>query len=67
MKYSGILETIRNVAKQIKKLINGYEERRNLQPNKYFESIINSPLGSGEGSNHDYTERKAAGEKTPPP
>lgn len=40
------------------------EIKRNLQSNKNFESIINSPLDSREGSNHEYTKRKATGTKT---
>lgn len=41
------------------------EKKRNLQPNKNFESIIESPLCSSEGSNHDYTKGKTTSEKTP--
>lgn len=38
---------------------------KNLQPNKHFECIIDTPLGSGQSSNHDNTERKPTGEETP--
>jgi len=36
-----------------------------LQSNKYFERIIGCPLCSCESTNHNYTKRKAAREKTP--
>lgn len=35
-----------------------------LQSNHDFESIINSPLSTGEGTNHDNAKRKSSGEET---
>lgn len=44
-----------------------YSSNRNLQPNKDFKSIINSPLSSGESSDHNNTERKPTGKETHDP
>lgn len=35
-----------------------------LQPDKNFECIIDTPLCSGEGTNHDNTKRKSTSTKT---
>lgn len=43
------------------------EGRSYLQPHKYFKCIINSPLSSSEGSNHNYTKWKATSAKPPQP
>jgi hypothetical protein len=37
---------------------------RYLQSNHDFESVINSPLSTSKGTNHDNTKRKSSGEKT---
>lgn len=58
-----MIDGIRNMAN--KRRISLNKRGSNLQPNKNFESIIDTPLGSCKGSNHDYTKRKATGEKTP--
>lgn len=38
---------------------------KNLQANENFEGVIDKPLASSKGSDHDYTKRKTPGEKTP--